>query len=74
MRVLPIMATLALAVLAGCARDGMNRSYAGSPHSTYDVATNPPQANGTVTYDATNSPEPYDYGNSGDASVVMRAH
>ena len=26
-------------------------AYLGSPGSTYDVAANPPRANGTVTYD-----------------------
>jgi len=74
MRILPVLTMLAVAALAGCTRDGVNRSYAGSPDSTYDVATKPPRANGTVIYDATSAPKPYDYGNSGEATAAIRAH
>jgi len=73
MKLLPVLA-LALAVLPGCVHNGMYHTYAGSPGSTYDVAANPPRANGTVTYDATSAPKPYDYGNSGEATAAMRAH
>ena len=74
MKVLPVLATLAVAALAGCAYEGINHFYAGSPSSTYDVVTNPPRTNGIVTYDATRAPEPCDYGKSGDATAAMHAH
>jgi hypothetical protein len=72
MKVLPVVAALGFAALAGCAREGTNRSYAGSPGSTYDVTINPPRTTGTVSYDPTSAPAPYNYGNSGTAAMSAR--
>lgn len=61
------LALLSLMVLsmAGCAREGVDRSYAGSSGSTYDAAANPAQALGAVTYDPASTLAPHDYGDSG---------
>lgn len=61
-----VLLALAYATLAGCARDGMDRSYAGSSGSTYDAAANPPQAHGAASYNPASTLKPHDYGNSGE--------
>lgn len=63
----PYRALLCITVLllAGCARDGMDHSYAGSAGSSYDAAANPAQAHGAATYDPASKLTPQDFGDSG---------
>jgi len=65
-----VLLILAGAGLAGCAHDGTDRAYAGSPGSTYDAAGNPPRAHGAATYDASAAIVPHDYGNGGDGAAA----
>jgi len=64
----PALLAIALLSLAGCAREGVH-TYAGTPGSTYDQASNPAKANGAVTYDAASPLIPHDYGNGGDSAA-----
>jgi hypothetical protein len=66
MRIHTVLAALALAGLGGCAHDAVGGSnYAGSPGSTYDAASNPPQTHGAATYNPNGPIVPQDFGKSG---------
>ena len=66
MRPRSILLPLVFATLAGCAHDGVDRSYAGSSGSTYDAAANPPQSHGAASYNPASTLKPHDYGNGGE--------
>jgi len=70
MKFRPILSGVAIAALDGCTHDTLGgRNYVGSPGSTYDPASNPPQAHGDATNNANSPIVPHDYGNGGDGAA-----